>query len=89
MKYPMGYALMIARAMVGMGRYGDCRNIELIVAHPDVIKGLTEEMERAGLEREGDARKYPPYAFMGVAILKDKTAMDPYLLYLDGNQVFL
>ena len=89
MKYSMGYALMIARAMVGMGLYGDYRNIALIVAHPDVVNALTEEVERGGLKREGDPRKYPPHAFLGVAILKDKTAKDPYLLDLDGNQVFL
>jgi hypothetical protein len=85
----MGYAVMIARAMVGMRRYGDYRNIALIVAHPDVVTALTQEVEDAGLVREGDALNYPPHAFMGVAILQDRTATDPFLLDLEGNKVFL
>lgn len=85
----MGYALMITRAMVSMRRYGDYRNIALIVAHPDVVDSLTAEVEEAGLAREGDPLNYPPHAFMGVAILQDKTATDPYLLDLEGNKVFL
>jgi len=85
----MGYALMITRAMVSMRRYGDYRNIALIVAHPDVVKALTEEMEREGMERGGDPLNYPPHSFMGVAIFKDPTATDPFLLDLEGNKVFL
>jgi hypothetical protein len=80
---------MIARAMVVMGRYSDYRNIALFVAHPEVIDSLTAEVEEAGLVREGGPWNYPPHAFMGVAILKDSTATDPFLLDLEGNKVFL
>ena len=90
MKYAMGYARIMAIAVGHFcAHHGGASRLALIVAHPRVIASLEQELRAGGCYDGVDETKMPPHRFVGVTLVSDEAAAQPYLVDIDRNEFMI